>query len=623
MRRCCKVAGVVRFCCLMFLPVLILPAVNAAERRAKSSSEKFIPPTLASDSRGSVDRGGTTVIQLQAVPAYGSAIRFEITDPPTQGRILQVKATSDHTAEVTYQHDGGSDSENDLFRFRCQSPGHAKSSTHTVDIKVIPPPARLSCDPGSLDFGDVFLSEKKRKTLVLKNYGGKRAVGRLLLSGAFSAPEGDSFDLAEGESVSMVIEFNPMDEGKVSFAASCQPSAGLEPIALSGKGVCRYEVSDTGEYERMVINRCQQPLRLSCTHEGSDDGGWILPEVMDLPPGASKKMTFRHAELAEGNDPPGDKGVLLSDGLTTKRMLLPPPPRFVPLIVRSLSDRQLGMLTLGSSIPVRFWIQNRSDGVRSVSFKASSASGGTAPLSVVNLAAGESREIRFDWKPSLPGEAVLNISVQEGKRVSHRLEWCVSVINSSETLMPGGRSDSMPYQETISQSRQSSPAIVANPLTTNALPPPPSVQGIATAIRSSWSGKKEVFLSWDAEPAESSRITLEEKRVILAHPQASGTMPKASPLDGTTPFTLDFLNLDTSYLAQVGNRWEIPLRDLAPGWHTLVLSKLSAIGGVQASSELHVHIPQKRGGTTLKWFYGILATAAVVFFWKLRSKAKG
>ena len=360
---------------LMAFQFLILPDLRAWDRREKAPTGKFIPPTLAADTRVSVDRGGTTVIPLEAVSAYGAAIRFEVTTPPAHGRIVALVATSDHTASVTYMHDGGRDGDRDLFSFRCQAPGYSKSSVHMVEIEVVPPSARLRGDPGLLEFGNVFVSGKSKKILTLKNIGGKRAVGRLILSRGFSAPEGEKYNLGEGESVAMEVEFAPMEEGEVLFPVTCQPAAGMDLLQLTGTGISRYEISGKEEWERIVRNRSKDPLRLTYSYAGTGCG-WILPEATDLPPGGVKTITFRQAEEAEGNESHGSAEILVSDGLTDRRIMLPPPPRFIPLQVRSVSDPSVGRIPLGASFPVTFRIQNRSDRPRSAFWEASSASGG-------------------------------------------------------------------------------------------------------------------------------------------------------------------------------------------------------------------------------------------------------
>lgn len=552
------------------------------------SKEKApVQPTIAKESVAVVERGGDTQVTLEAVPSFGNELSFEIVSPPTHGTLSSLKSTSDHTASVTYHHDGNKISLSDEFLFRVQAPGQAKSTACRVSIQVVRRPPLLEFAPPSLDFGEVTISGKRQTNVLITNIGGTRTRDRLLLPKGFSAPDGDGFALGEGESISILLEFKPMEERNYSAQATCQHSPEKDPLLLNGVGSPRFELTKIIPTEWEVNNLSDQTLLISFT--GGE--GWILPKEFRLLSHEKMQFTFTQSD-EEGvtNSVATASVVHMTDGLSYRDIELPPLTRFVPTIAQPVSSTSLGSFSLGEVIPVTFSILNRSGFPKHIRWKAFSQSGGgmSSPSSI-ELHGGECKEVHFDWRPTLPGEAKLGILMEEGSSTSHNLEWQATIRPFFGLVSPPpAQADRTSIGRQLADDA-SKEELASCPQITETVPP---IDGLAWSTTTYWFRNPCVSLKWDASPEKTSLVNVEEKRIA-----STGLLvlkKGSAPPTQTSPLNIETVSLDTGSIKKHGRHEELLLSGLTPGSHLLVVTRISKTGALEAQSQLQVSVPTKQ-----------------------------
>ena len=260
-------------------------------RALAKDKEPPVKPTFAKDAAAKVARGNEVKITLQAVPSFGHVISFKIQTPPLHGTLSEPQFAGDHSAFVFYRHDGSKSPLTDEFFFRAQANGQSVSVASHCTITIVSPPALLSLDPPLIDFGECMLAEKQHRKVTITNLGGSRATGKLLLPDGFSAPQGERYNLGEGESKTMVLEFDPMEEKKYAGEAGTQPLCEKAPLQLCGVGKVRFELTQQSPSEWEVKNLTEQPLRVSF----KGGAGWSLPSETSIPPHELSHFAFQQS----------------------------------------------------------------------------------------------------------------------------------------------------------------------------------------------------------------------------------------------------------------------------------------------------------------------------------------
>jgi hypothetical protein len=567
-----------------------------------NSSAKEVPifPTFARNVAVKVSRGGDVEITLQALPSFGHQITFHIQNSPLHGTLSKVHTISDHTASIVYHHDGSNAQLRDEFTFRAQAFGNAVSEQCRVVITVVPPPASLVFDPPALDFGKVMLSGKSQKTIAIRNRGGVLSVGHLILPRGYSAPLGDGYHLAEGESNTVVIEFDPMEEGEYSGQVTTRDSCERGPLELRGSGIARFDLQQISPVEWEIRNLSDMPIRISTA--GGE--GWTVPGETSISPHDSRRLFFQQAyesEVASKNIST-NAVVHLSDGLSDREISLPPLRRFTPVALQAVTSSDLGKIPMGAAAQIAFTLINRSEYPKHLTWSLASPSGGGSdgPF-YLDIKGGGSQEIQYDWKPSLPGDATITLTVSEGKSLksiksigstSHELVWKACVLpdtRTSSALNPGGSSSenqvAMVAQEPPSDESQ---APDLTPAKVTSIPP---VSGGNSVVRTSWMGPPSLLLSWDAGGLDPSCFKIAEEQLVLMEPftpykdfQGTFQLPKTKMV--LNPF-------DVSMAKKEGDQLSLKLRGLSPGWHHLVLSQLNKDGSLEAQSQFHIRMQRQ------------------------------
>ena len=582
-----------------------------------------IRPTIANNTKAKVSRGSDVAITLDAIPSFGNQITFQIQNSPLHGTLLDLHATGDHTAAVIYRHDGSKAPLTDRFTFRAQGTGQSMSESSHCTISIVPPPPMLVFDPPSIEFSQVMLSEKKQQNLTIINRGGETTDGRLILPKGFSAPFGDRYRLGDGESNTMTIEFDPMEERAYTGQATTQPSCEKSPLQLDGIGSPRFELKNVTPTEWEVHNLCETPVRISCV--GAE--GWIVPGDMPLPPHESRRLIFQQSE--EGgmtNSTSSNAVVTVSDGLSVRQISLPPLTRFIPVMVQAVAPSDLGKILIGGTARIAFTLINRSELPKHLTWQIVSASGGGCDYPVsLDLKGGESREIQYDWKPSLPGDAAITLKVSEGKSAksikaisstSHEFVWRATVLPAlrSSSATSSDENQGVIEGQDIPLDQYKAPVLTPAKVTSI-----PAVSGGNSVVQTSWMGTPSVLLRWDEKILDPSCFKIEEEQLVLMEPFSFNKDDQGGL---QTPKTKMILNpFDVSMAKKQGDQLTLKLRGLSPGWHHLVLSQFSKDGTLEAQSQFQINVPSRHSvWDQLKVPLGVAVIGVLLFYFRrLRS----
>jgi hypothetical protein len=211
-----------------------------------------------------------------------------------------------------------------------------------------------------------------------------------------------------------------------------------------------------------------------------------------------------------------------------------------------------------------------------------------------DLGAGETREIRFDWKPSLPGKATLQVHVQEGVRVSGEMSWQATVTSGQ-----GGVGLTVP-----SMLHESPPSASTAPEVTPLEVEPkrreprelfPQLEGLQWAIGQALWGQPFLHIEGAGGVRKPDRIRVEERRLILP----KGWEPKSIPLLNSSAWPeIQSTNVPALYeWRPIGtDRFSVAVRGLESGCHELIITQEGASGDPLAQSSLQVVIPPSTSG---------------------------
>jgi hypothetical protein len=578
--------------------------------------ESPVRPTIAYDSSVQVMRGGDVEVTLNAIPNFGNTVNFEIRTPPSHGSLSTLKNISDHSTAVIYHHDGTKSPIQDEFFFRAKTLGRAASVLSKASIRIIPPAARIIFTPMSLDFGEVLLSETRTANITITNMGGVRATGRLLLPRGFTAPEGERFSLDEGESTVVTLNYSPMEGGASYGKVTTLPSLGGVGLDLKGVGIPRFDTGNRGPVEWEIKNKSEQPIRLNFS---CDNGcqGWQMPRETLIEPHGAKLVVFQQAEgedelpVQAADQSPS---VLITDGLSSNEIQLPPPRRFIPLMLQRVTAELLPSTPIGSATPVMFRLHNRADFPKLAHWSAVSQSGGgTSSSNAMELHPGEMKEIQFDWTPTLPGDAELKVIVEEGIKTRHELLWKAHILSGSPSAT--GTSAAISATAPPPAVPQEDLSLAPSPIAESK--PIPQVAEAGWEMKSSWSGKHSVVVEWKDQEKAPARVVLEE--MILVHAKEEDSPQQADESPQLPAVRLEAVPLSGYQQGRNGDHQRITLSGLVSGWHLLRLS-LYAEGDAAppvplASSQLQVKVPAK-----VPWWVrwkvplGLSATFLLLFF---------
>lgn len=543
----------------LFLFLLLSFSLGASPKRVDLSSYR---PVTVRDSSSSVSRQGKVWIRLPVIPSGDPMLRFEIVTPPSAGTLSAPCLGSDGSWGIYYTNGGGKGMNEDFFVFRCQAPGRSRSDRAKVSISIIPSPPQLSVNPQRIDFGNAMVGESVRKSVILRNDGGTPAVGMLVLPAGIKAPEGVSFRLAEGEKITLPVEFSPSSEGAISGELSTTPFLGAQPVPVAGTASGRFSLRQVSPERCEILNASTKKLRVWLGNAAS----WGLPGELVLAPREIRPIALL---ATEKGDMPGlpSQGVTVSDGATT--LEIPPPPRIPALLVEKTTADAEPAVRVGDEILLGFRIMNPGNTPREVLWKVDSKlGGGTQEDRALHLPPGGKESISYSLIPSVPGSCPASVRVCDGVSSPQTLTWNVTVRALETKPTPN------PVPETVMQPP------VAREDSSRALPGDqsitvPAIEGLSYSVHSGLSGKKTVEIFFPTV-AGSKKITLHEilpdMSSIEKFQQRIEKRNSDPSMDSEGPVKVDQNEITGFRVIEKSGRVSILLKGAFPGIHSVQVS---------------------------------------------------
>jgi hypothetical protein len=171
------------------------------------------PPPMPQTQNVGTFRGRPVEIPLRAIGRAPTQLKFLIRKPPKHGRLGQIQFTSRKTAVVTYYHDEKSAVTYDSFTYAVQGVGTPVSAPATVHIAISEEPPALSV-VHALDFGQVWVGQKRTEELVIRNTGGGSLAGRIVVSEPWMILGSPEYRLGRKEEKKVLVQFAPSDAGE-------------------------------------------------------------------------------------------------------------------------------------------------------------------------------------------------------------------------------------------------------------------------------------------------------------------------------------------------------------------------------------------------------------------------
>ena len=590
---------------------LALSAVLHADYRSTADSSK-VSSLTASDSSASVVRGGVVEVPLESSANFRNQVTFEITEPPSRGRIQGIRLTGDHSAVVTYQHDG-SDSDQDRFSFRVRSAGRSPSAPAVCTIRVLPLPGKLRLETPVVDFGEIPIGESCSRTVSLSNSGGSELRGSLRLPHGMVAPGGEKFRIAPGESCQIPLEFHPLECGpwKEVLPVVSGGAEQLGEISLSGSGRPRLVVLPSAD---------DSSVRLSNASSGqfkvnfSEPRGWKHPESVTLKPAEVKTVVFLPEYRREGGDQ-SVGGMKINDGLVTIDHPMPSPPSLQPVVAAKTGSESFSGCTLGDTLEVRFNLSNPMAVPRQVGLEFASVPPGIVPpKSEVSLAPHEMRLFTNDWKPAGTGSNTLMLTLREDDAVSSKVSWNATMSSSA----PPADATAERIQAAIPDSSTPASGSSTNggslPKKTHSGISDRPIPDFALAVEHPWLGSSRLHVTW------SNSLPVADAEVWRLLPRVETADPDTMIRDGRIAIGSLFEPVDQPFhlMGKTGHYTSLTIPNPGAGTHMLRIRLVCGDGDGDFESEFSVEVPPhpSRLLPILSVFLGI----AVVFFLRKRRR---
>jgi hypothetical protein len=532
--------------------------------------------------------------------------RFEIVSNPSNGTLSQPCLDNNGKWGVFYTNGREKGSVEDFFTFRCDAPGRCKSDRAKVTIAIVPPPPNLSMNPSAIDFGDSLIGETVRRNVTLKNSGGVPAVGTLVLPGGVTAPEGKRFRLAEGEKITLPVEFSPSTEGALSGELSTEPFFGALPIRITGSAQRRFSLRQESPTKWEIRNASARKIKIWLGNSSS----WGLPTEMMINPSGTAAIALR----AVGQDAeigPPLQGVTVTDGSTT--LEIPAPPRMPALRLECITKDPPPSCRVGEEIEIGFHIVNPGNTAREIRWRVDSKlGGGTDGVRLLHIPSEGKETMTYRLVPSLPGSCPVSVRVIDGENQPLMLTWHVNVVESHPKANP----TSSPFepQPSIPTVRQIEP-----PEKESVIVPP--IEGLSYRIRSGLSGKKSLEIFFLPIPGQK-KVTLHEivpeKSSIEKFRQGIENRNTVQDTDGVASVKADENEITGFRTIEAPDRVTLGLKQVFPGIHFVRVSVWGDSAPI-AQGVIQVAIPDTRP-FWMNWRTWLLVVGLLVVFKIIRDR---
>jgi hypothetical protein len=146
----------------------------------------------------------------------------------------------------------------------------------------------------------------------------------------------------------------------------------------------------------------------------------------------------------------------------------------------------------------------------------------------------------------------------------------------------------------------------------NTIPP---IEGVNSEISIPWIGNPKVLISWTNPPKSSPEIRIREALLMSPHEVASPDPILFVGNERMKPMIMTHVDLRSLRTRGEAGVKKAAIRDLSPGSHLIVLSRIGNDGKVEACSQVSVFVPNPRSWwDSLKLPLGIIGVVFLILF---------
>ncbi len=426
--------------CLYALLFICLDGRVFAEK-----TEKFASPTvLIKPVEVQVTRGEGVDIPVKVVPAYGEQVKVEISMPPAYGSLEPVGRIGASTVVYRYEHKREFKQEEDSFRFRVKSSGHAWNS-YQGRIRINEPRGILGIRPKSLEFGKVPVGGAVKKKLTLTNQFGSKVSGILMVPSPWSIKGEGDFSLKEGESRSFEVRFAPTEvreeigEGKVA-----PQNTNFPVIELSGEGIAPFLIDATNA----VISQDHPTATFQLTNTSTNpvEFGWSGESPLDrsppgvIPPNGSATVSASIGRLDLPEESRKKLSLCLVSGCYARLINIVAVGPRGGITIETSGKADSKSATIGLPIQLDGIIRNNSAIERRLELKMLDGDdrerdAGRLVESVVIPASG-SIPFNISWAPATLGLSLPSLHVNEAGKELAAKTWKITVATAKSATPP-------------------------------------------------------------------------------------------------------------------------------------------------------------------------------------------
>lgn len=428
--------------CLYALLFISLQGRLFAEKK-----EKFASPTvLIKPVEVQVTRGEGVEIPVKVVPAYGEQVKVEISMPPAYGSLEPIGRIGASTVVYRYEHKREFKEEEDSFRFRVKSPGHAWNS-YQGKIRINEPRGILGIHPKMLDFGKVPVGGMVKKKLTLTNQFGSKVSGTLMVPSPWSIKGEGDFSLLEGESRSFEIKFAPTEVSEEIGAVKVAPqNTNFPVIDLSGEGIPPFLIDATNG----VISQEHPTATFQLTNTSTNPVGfsWSGDSPLDrsppgvIPPNGSATVSASIGRLDLPEESRRELHLCLVSGCYARQIdIVAVGPRGGISIETSSGQSDTKPAIIGLPLLLDGLIHNNSSIERRLELKmldGDDRGGDESHAESVLIPASGSIPFSFTWTPANPGLCIPSLHIYEAGKELAAKSWKITVASAKSTTPPEG-----------------------------------------------------------------------------------------------------------------------------------------------------------------------------------------
>jgi hypothetical protein len=495
--------------------------------------EKFASPTvLIKPVEVEVTRGESVEIPVQVVPAYGEQVKVEISLSPKFGSLEPMGRIGASTVVYRYAHKREFKEEQDSFRFRVKSPGHAWNS-YRGSIRINEPRGVLGIHPKMLDFGKVPVGGVVKKKLTLTNQFGSRVSGTLMVPSPWSIKGGEEdFSLSEGESRSFEIRFVPTEVREEIGAGKVAPqNTNFPVIDLCGEGIAPFLIDATNA----AISQDHPTATFQLTNTSSNrvEFSWSGDSPLDLsppgviPPNGSATVSASIGSLDLPEEARRELRLCLVSGCYARQIdIVAVGPRGgISIETSGKSDAKPAII--GLPLQLDGVIHNNSSIERRLELKmldGDDRGGDGSHVESVLIPASGSIPFSLSWTPANPGLCIPSLHVCEAGKEIAKKSWKITV-TPAKSDMPQASKHATPHGIPVKIAKGESPGGVIRAATGReqemlAIWSPPRFE-------EGWSGRSLV-LRWRYCGSGEPGFVIAERVMRNALSDRSGEVPAES-----------------------------------------------------------------------------------------------